>query len=177
MSGVRGAILKAGALAYNYLPVPGHWKDRGLALAYRVAPQMFAGQRHYELWRRQADAPQPQPLRDARGAKRILVVDRYVLQPDRDAGSRSMWGVLRALRHMGLAVTYWPRDLLYDSEYVRLMESEGILVLWGRQLEGRFEEWFAAHGAAFDHVFLSRPLVAREFLPAIRRHSKANVLF
>lgn len=176
LNALRAGILRAGMLAYLYLPMPGHWKDRCLTLGYRLDGGLFRGQRHYELWRTRPAAAQTSPRRAA-GCPHILVVDRHVPQPDRDAGSRSTWCVLRALRHMGFAVTFWPRDLLHDPDYVPLLEREGIAVIWGDELHGRFGDWFAQHGSSFEHVLLSRPLVAREFLPAIRRHSKAKVLF
>lgn len=175
---LRARILGAGLIAYRYAPIPSAVKDACVSLAYRLAGPMFRGGRHYELWRRQAHAPAPlRALRDAQGRRRILVVDHYVPQPDRDAGSRSTWCVLRALRSMGLAVTFWPRDLLYDAHYVPMLQQEGIDVIWGAPPRDRFGAWFAKHGAAFDYVLLSRPLVARECIAHVRKHSSAKVLF
>jgi glycosyltransferase involved in cell wall biosynthesis len=178
VSAVRARILGAGFLAYQYLPLPAHWKDALLGVAFRIAGGVFEGHRAYELWRTREAAPAPQPsLPDAGNRKRILVIDRYVPQPDRDAGSRSTWCVIRALIHMGYSVTFWPRDLLYDAGYVPAMQAEGVHVLWGDALRGRFDAWFARHSSAFDAVLLNRPMIAREFLPSVRRHSRARVLF
>lgn len=175
---LRARILGAGLIAYRYAPIPSAVKDACVSLAYRLAGPMFRGGRHYELWRQQAAAPAPsRALRGAQGSRRILVVDHYVPQPDRDAGSRSTWCVLRALRSMGLAVTFWPRDLLYDAHYVPMLQQEGIDVIWGTPPRDRFGAWFAQHGAAFDYVLLSRPLVARECIAHVRKHSRAKVLF
>jgi glycosyltransferase involved in cell wall biosynthesis len=177
LSALRAAVLRAGILGYQYAPLPGHWKDRGVRLGFRAAGWLFRGTRDYELWRLRGSAPalRAPPVPGPRG--RVLVVDRYIPQPDRDAGSRSTWCVIRALRRMGFAVTFWPRDLLYDPQYVPLLEAEGVETLWGDALIGRFEEWVAQRGAGFDFAILSRPLVAREFLPSLRRHSRAKVLF
>jgi glycosyltransferase involved in cell wall biosynthesis len=177
LSALRAAVLRAGILAYQYAPVPGHWKDRSIRLAFRAAGGLFRGTRYYELWRLRGSAPAPlaQPAPGSRG--RVLVVDRYIPQPDRDAGSRSTWCVVRALRRMGFAVTFWPRDLLHDPRYAPLLEGEGVQTLWGEALIGRFGEWIAERGATFHFAVLSRPLVAREFLPALRLHSPAKVLF
>jgi glycosyltransferase involved in cell wall biosynthesis len=175
---LRARILGAGLLAYRYAPIPSIVKDACVSIAYRLAGPVFRGGRHYELWRHRVDAPPPaRTLRDAEGRRRILVVDHYVPQPDRDAGSRSTWCVLRALRSMGLAVTFWPRDLLYDAHYVPMLQAEGIEVIWGEPVRDRFGKWFARHGAAFDYVMLSRPLVARDCIAHVRKHSRAKVLF
>jgi glycosyltransferase involved in cell wall biosynthesis len=175
LKAIRARVMRAGGLAYLYAPLSQHWKDRAVRFAFRVGGSFFAGERYYELWRQRGAAPRPAPG-DTHGP-RILVVDRYVPQPDRDAGSRSIWCMLRALRHMGFAVTFWPADLLYDPHYVPPLEREGIEVIWGDEWLGRLDAWLARHGAAYDYVVLSRPLVAKEALPSVRRHSRAKVLF
>jgi glycosyltransferase involved in cell wall biosynthesis len=58
-----------------------------------------------------------------------------------------------------------------------MMQREGIEVFWGEPLRGRFGAWFARHGKDFDYVLLSRPLVARDVLADVRRHSRAKVLY
>jgi O-antigen biosynthesis protein len=175
---LRARILAAGLLAYRYAPLPMGVKDACVSIAYRLAGPLFRGGRHYELWRHRGEAPSPsRALRDAQGCRRILVVDHYVPQPDRDAGSRSTWCVLRALRGMGLAVTFRPRDMLYDAHYVPMLQAEGIDVMWGDLPRDRFGAWFARHGKSFDYVLLSRPLVARDCIAHVRKHSRAKVLF
>jgi len=182
---LRARVLHAGYLAYAYGPLPQRWKDACVRLAYRLAgPRLFRGERHYELWLRQRrEAPRPAAPgaqagpAGARSRATVLVIDRFVPQPDRDAGSRSMQCVLRALRHMGLRVLFLPRDLLDDPEYVPALEREGIEVLHAGVLQGSVSAWLARHGDAIDYVFLSRPLVAREFLPLLRRHTRARLLF
>lgn len=178
LNAVRAGILRTAALAYQYLPLPGHWKDGAVHLAFRMAGPVFAGERYYELWRGAGSAPRPPAVaRTAGGKPHVLVVDRYVLQPDRDAGSRSTWCMVRALRSMGFHVTFWPRDGLWDPDYVPPMQAEGVTVLWGESVRGPVDAWFARHGDKFEHVVLNRPLIAREFIPAVRRHSRANVVF
>jgi GT2 family glycosyltransferase len=111
------------------------------------------------------------------GRPAILVIDRYVPQPDRDAGSRSTWCVLQVLRDMGLNVKFWPEDLLCDPEYVKPLQQAGIEVFYGDEYREGFDAWIASHGREFGHVLLNRPLVAKEFLPAVRKHTAAKVLF
>ena len=113
--------------------------------------------------------------RDRTGARKsILVVDHYVPQPDRDAGSRTMSCVLRELHAMGLNTKFWPANLWRDPAYTQQLQQQGIEVFYG---DYRFEEWMQEFGRQVDYVLLSRPEVAQECLPIVRKHSRAKVLF
>lgn len=107
----------------------------------------------------------------------ILVIDHYIPQPDRDAGSRTMWCVLRALVQMGLAVKFWPQNQFYDPEYIDLLQQAGIEVVVGDEYGNNFSGWLAANQDRLKYVFLSRPTVAPEFLPLLRRRSRAKILY
>lgn len=114
---------------------------------------------------------------DRPGRKMILVVDHYIPQPDRDAGSRSMWCILRTLTRMGLIVKFWPHDQSYDPEYADALEQAGIEVLAGDELRDNFADWLTANRDHLDYVLLSRPTVAPEFLTELRRSSRARILY
>ena len=98
-------------------------------------------------------------------------------QPDRDAGSRSIWCFLREFKAMGLNVKFWPANLWHDPQYTALLQQEGIEVYYGNEYAGRFAEWVQEHGANLDYVLLSRPHVAQEHLDPVRAHTRAKVLF
>jgi O-antigen biosynthesis protein len=107
----------------------------------------------------------------------ILLVDHYIPQPDRDAGSRTMWCVMRALVSMGMIVKFWPQNQAYDPEYADLLQQAGIEVIVGDEVSNNFSGWLAANYHRLDYVFLSRPTVAPEFLPLLRKRSRARILY
>ena len=107
----------------------------------------------------------------------ILVVDHYLPQPDRDAGSRTMWCFLRLFRRQGLNVKFWPQNLHYDPAYARPLEAAGIEILHGPRFLDRFAAWVKEHGDHLDYVLLSRPHVAVDFLDPLRTHSRARLLY
>lgn len=111
------------------------------------------------------------------GRRMVLVVDHYIPQPDRDAGSRSMWCIMRALTRMGFIVKFWPADQRYDPEYTDWLQQAGIEVLLGEELKGRFAQWIATNADRLDYALLSRPAVTQEYLPHVRRASRARVLY
>jgi len=107
----------------------------------------------------------------------ILVIDHYIPQPDRDAGSRTMWCVMRALVRMGLIVKFWPQNQAYDPEYADLLQQAGIEVIVGEEVGNNFSGWLAANQPRLNYVFLSRPTVAPEFLSLLRERSRARILY
>ena len=139
----------------------------------------------HQRWQHVLATQHPEPFWDAErahdrgmGRRMVLVVDHHVPQPDQDAGSRSMWCILRALKAMGLVVKFWPQDQARDPVYTDWLQQAGIEVLLGEDGRKRdFARWLAANRDQLDCVLLSRPPVAMAFLPELRRSSKARVLF
>ncbi|MGC3987903.1 MAG: glycosyltransferase [Pseudorhodoferax sp.] len=111
------------------------------------------------------------------GQRTILVVDHYVPQPDRDAGSRSIWCFLREFKAMGLNVKFWPANHWHDTHYAPLLEQEGIEVFYGNEFVGRYAEWIQAHAQDLDYVFLNRPHIAADHWEAVRTHTRAKLLY
>lgn len=106
----------------------------------------------------------------------VLVVDRHPPQPDRDAGSRAIWQLMRVLYLQGFTVKFWAQDAGADSAYAASLRLHGI-ELFDDAADGPFDDWMQAHGRYIDHVVLSRPMVAECHLDAVRRHSDATVTF
>jgi O-antigen biosynthesis protein len=106
----------------------------------------------------------------------VLVVDHEVPEPDRDAGSRAILCVIRALLAEGMVVKFWPHNLMYKQGYVEALQDHGVEVLHGPQ-QVPFATWIREHGAELDVVLLSRPDVAEACLPLVRAHSAARVLY
>jgi GT2 family glycosyltransferase/glycosyltransferase involved in cell wall biosynthesis len=102
----------------------------------------------------------------ARGRKVILVIDHYAPQPDRDAGSRSIMGVLDCFVGAGWVVKFWPNDRRYNPVYTPALEDRGIEVL-DKRWPGELPAWIRENGSELDHVLVSRPEIAVNVLPAL----------
>ena len=148
------------------------------------AHQVVNQKKFLERWRADLDRDQ-YPMgeclflaRDrSRHSKTILVVDHYIPQPDRDAGSRSTWCFLREFRALGMNVKFWPANLAYDPGYTEQLQQGGIEVVYGDHHIGHFKEFMRRNGHQIDYVLLSRPEVAQEHLGAVRKHSSAKVVY
>lgn len=106
----------------------------------------------------------------------VLVIDHYVPQPDRDAGSRTIDAFLRTLVAAGCVVKFWPDNLHFDPAYTPRLQAMGIEVYTGVRWLAGVAAAFEA-GAEFDAVLISRPDVALRHLPAVRANSKARIAY
>lgn len=113
----------------------------------------------------------------SRMQKCVLVIDRYVPQVDRDAGSRSVWHLIRMFRSHALSVKFWPQAMNFDPDYVPRLQQLGVEVFYGPEYLDGFDEWIKSNGAYIDYAFINRPVIAKEFAPLIRKFSSAALLF
>jgi GT2 family glycosyltransferase len=148
--------------------------------AYQVVNQ----RKFYERWKEVLERdhfPNAEHVFTARERSRekpcMLVIDHYVTQPDKDAGSRTMMQFMQLFQGMGINVKFWPQNLWYDPVYAPQMQQLGIETFYGPEYHNRFGEWMQQNGQYIDYVFLSRPYVASAFVSAIREHSSAKVLY
>jgi glycosyltransferase involved in cell wall biosynthesis len=107
----------------------------------------------------------------------VLVIDHYVPQWDRDAGSRSMYEIIRVLLEDGYSVTFWPDNLWQDPIYTPKLQALGVEVIYGSQFKDRFAEFFAERANFYDSIFLSRPSVAEKYIDVIRDKSTAKIVY
>ncbi|WP_298579356.1 glycosyltransferase [uncultured Luteimonas sp.] len=113
----------------------------------------------------------------SRGRRAILLVDHYIPQPDRDAGSRAIFQLLEVLVAQGHCVTFWPDNLFRDPDYVHLLQDMGVEVIYGPAYAARFDAWLAERAERFGAVILSRPHIASKYVDAVRRHTKARLVY
>lgn len=113
----------------------------------------------------------------SRGTNTILVVDHYIPQPDRDAGSRCMVCYMNQFLSMGMRVIFWPQNLTYDKDYAIPLQRLGIEVIYGGEYARGFDDWIQKNGQHIDFAFLSRPYVSAEFIPGLSAYSRAKLLY
>jgi GT2 family glycosyltransferase len=147
------------------------------------AYQVVNAQKLHDRWRetlRRQHLPNDTRLMRARdrslGRTVTLVIDHYVPEPDRDAGSRTMTAFLDALLASGRVVKFLPVGGHPGSSYALALQRRGIEVI-DSPWRGSLAAWIAAHGQEIDEVLLSRPQVAEECLKLLAAHCRAPVVF
>ena len=136
----------------------------------------------FERWRETLAAGHCPPGSDtmrardrSRGRQVALIVDHYVPEPDQDAGSRTMMAMIQALLDSGYIVKFWPDNMHYSAEYTPLLQGMGVETIYGHSYT--FDDWIAANGDAIALALLSRPGVAPRYIPGLRAHSKATLVY
>lgn len=118
----------------------------------------------------------PRARERARHRTMVLVVDHVVPEPDRDAGSRTIVGFMRALLDAGMVVKFWPHNRNRTPGYTEALQELGVEVLAGPGM-GSFSAWMRENGAELDCILLNRPAVAADCLSAVRQFSQARVVY
>jgi GT2 family glycosyltransferase len=114
----------------------------------------------------------------SRGRPVVLVVDHYVPQPDRDAGSRTVMQFIQALLELGCVVKFWPENLFRDPVYAPPLQRMGVEVIYGAEWQNGFERYLGESGGGIDHVLLNRPHVSAQFIDAVKRKlPRARVVY
>jgi glycosyltransferase involved in cell wall biosynthesis len=137
-----------------------------------------------EKWKETLDAFHcrgPQELFVARdrskNVKHLLFIDHHVPTHDRDAGSKSTYQYLKLMARMGYRITFLGENFADLQPYTSQLQNLGIEVLYGPWIQRHWRRWFSEYGEVMDYVFLSRPDIAHKYLPYVRRHTEARVLY
>jgi GT2 family glycosyltransferase len=112
----------------------------------------------------------------AHGREVVLVVDHYVPEPDRDAGSRTVLCIIRGLLQLGMVVKFWPHNLYFNPGYTETLQALEVEVAYGAGI-GSFGQWLAENADDLDYVLVYRPHVAADFLPDLKRYPRIARLY
>ncbi|MGH8044266.1 MAG: glycosyltransferase family 4 protein, partial [Stenotrophomonas sp.] len=156
-----------------------HGTDVGTGIkAYQVENQ----KKLLAKWKQELAAHQPngQNVMMARdrswGKDTVVIVDHYVPQPDRDAGSRTMTAFIDTLLSMGCVVKFWPDNLHQDPHYAHQLQEKGVEVVYGPKWLGGFAGYLQQN-PGITAVLLSRPHIAKDYFRTIRASSDARIVY
>jgi GT2 family glycosyltransferase len=148
------------------------------------AYQVRNNRRFFERWQSTLAAENFPPganvsqARDrSRSRPRILFIDHYIPQPDRDAGSRTIFDYLILFKSAGFSVVFWPQNMYFDRPYAAALQRHGIEVIYDLNSHTIFDDWLRERGPTLNYIFLSRPEVAIDYIDTIRRETTAKILF
>jgi GT2 family glycosyltransferase len=107
----------------------------------------------------------------------ILIIDVYMVRPDRDSGSLRLWNLLAVLRNLNAKITFAALNLEAPEPYTSQLQASGVEVL-ARPHVRSIRRFLKQRGHFYDLVLLSRADTATTLSPYIRAYcSQARLIF
>jgi glycosyltransferase involved in cell wall biosynthesis len=113
-------------------------------------------------------AGRPRRKGTVKPARRALVLDEQVPEPDRDAGSSALMSHMRSLQRLGFDVTF-AAPPMGQGEAAAALERTGISVCHGPWF-GSVEDVLRREAERYDVVYLHRVSIASAYAALVRRY-------
>ncbi len=111
------------------------------------------------------------------GKKTLLMIDHYVPQFDKDAGSRTVFQYLKLFAKAGFNVKFIGDNFYRDEPYTTVLQQMGIEVLYGPDYANHWKDWVKENAGHIDYVFLNRPHIAPKYLDFLRENTGARIIY
>lgn len=116
--------------------------------------------------------------RDRQKDKPVLVmVDHYVPQFDKDAGSRTVFQYLKLFVEKGFDVKFIGDNFYKHEPYTTILQQMGIEVLYGPFYANNWQEWVLENVEDIDYVFLNRPHISVKYIGFFREKTHAKIIY
>ncbi|MBR5247333.1 MAG: glycosyltransferase [Lachnospiraceae bacterium] len=112
-----------------------------------------------------------------RDRKHVLVIDHYVPQYDKDAGSKTTFMYLKMLVKKGYHITFLGDNFYQHEPYTTELQQMGILVLYGPKYAEHWKEWLLENVEYFDIFYLNRPHIAIKYIDIIKEHARGKIIY
>jgi GT2 family glycosyltransferase len=109
--------------------------------------------------------------------KTILVIDHYVPEFDKDAGSKTVFQYLELFVSLGLNVKFLGDNFYQPEPYTSILQQMGIEVLYGNWYKENWKSWIQSNNASIDFIFLNRPHTSLNYLVFLKQNSNAKILY
>lgn len=113
----------------------------------------------------------------SKNKKTILVIDHYVPQYDKDAGSRTTFQYLKLFANMGFNVKFIGDNFYRQEPYTTALQQLGIEVLYGEWYSKNYEKWIKDNNEKIHFVYLNRPHISIKYIDFIKKNTKAKVIY
>ena len=148
------------------------------------AYQVINSKKFCEKWKEVLEAehfPNAENVFVARDRNRnkptLLMVDHYVPQYDKDAGSRTVFQYVRLFVKQGYNVKFIGDNYFKHEPYTTVLQQMSVEVLYGPYYANNWENWIKENAEHFDYVFLNRPHISVKYIDFIRKHTKARIIY
>ncbi len=112
-----------------------------------------------------------------RNKSTLLMIDHYVPQYDKDAGSRTVFQYLKMFVKMGYNVKFIGDNFYKHEPYTTVLQQMGIEVLYGPYYANNWKTWIKENAKHIQYVFLNRPHISVKYIDFIREHTNARIMY
>ena len=107
----------------------------------------------------------------------LLMVDHYVPQYDKDAGSKTVFQYLCLFAEKGYNVKFIGDNFFRDEPYTTTLQQKGIEVLYGPYYSKNWKNWIIENASNIQYVFLNRPHISVKYIDFIRENTNAKIVY
>lgn len=111
------------------------------------------------------------------GKKTILIIDHYVPEYDKDAGSKSVFQYIELFLSLGLQVKFIGDNFFQSEPYTTILQQMGVEVLYGEWYKNNWKNWIQTNHEFIDFVFLNRPHTSLKYITFLKQNTKAKILY
>ncbi|MDO5416883.1 MAG: glycosyltransferase [Lachnospiraceae bacterium] len=145
--------------------------------------QVENGKKFYEKWKTELaktyeNGEQVFRARErSRNKKVIVVIDHYVPEYDKDAGSKTTFQYLKMFIRRGYCVKFIADDFYPREPYTTVLQQMGIEVLYGSYYAENIMQWLKQNSENIDVVYMNRPHVAIKYIDFLKRNTHIKIIY
>ena len=111
------------------------------------------------------------------GKKTVLFFDHHIPKFDQDAGSRTLLQIIEFLLEKGLHIIFYPLNQAFEDKYTSYFQQLGVEVIYTNKGKKYLESYLDGVHKYIDHIFVSRPTVAKELFSILEKYPKIHTFF
>jgi len=104
--------------------------------------------------------------------KRILIIDHYLPEYDKDSGSLRLYSLIKIMLKNQMHVMFWPDNFAAFEPYNSHLRMHGVETFTGRHFD--FEKEFSKIREHLDYIWLLRPHIAKNYIHSINNLKNSN---
>lgn len=109
--------------------------------------------------------------------KVILVIDHYVPQFDKDAGSKTTFQYIKMFVKQGYSVKFMGDNFYQHEPYTTILQQMGVEVLYGPWYAQHWKEWILENQTNIDFVYLNRPHIAIKYIDFLKKRTNIKCIY
>lgn len=109
--------------------------------------------------------------------KTILIIDHYVPQYDKDAGSKTTFQYIKMFLKKGYIVKFIGDNFYQHEPYTTVLQQMGVEVLYGPWYAQHWQEWIMENQKYIDFAYLNRPHITIKYIDFLKEKTNIKCIY